>query len=154
MTPTWTQSLLLALLLCGLAPAAAAQAVRLDDSGTLVMGRQVPMRWDDARGTSTALSGAVVVHLRLDVRAWRGKRVRIYQVLPALPGTPVQVEWRSQGVLMPGRMRDGDRVLVFSGVPTAEALQDTLEIEFRMDGDRTSGRDRLRFEYELETDPE
>ena len=73
--------LLLALALAAASPCAMAQAVPLDDTGTLVMGRQVPMRWDDARGRDTTLSGGVVVHLRLDVRAWRGQVVRIYRAL-------------------------------------------------------------------------
>lgn len=145
--------LLLALALVAASPRAAAQAVPLDDTGTLVMGRQVPMRWDDARGATQMLSGSVVVHLRLDVRAWRGQVVRIYQVLPAQPGTPVEMQWRSRGVLMPGRMRDGDRVLVFAGRIDADQLQDTLELGLRLDGDRSSERERLRVGYELETDP-
>lgn len=146
-------SLLLALLPAG---PAAAQAVPVDDSQSQVMASTLRLTWDEStplvRRTST-LSGTLTVLVRLDVSPWRGRRGRIYHVLPANPGTPLQASWTTQGVLLPGSMRDGERVLVYAGPIETDLIQDTLRLTLQADGNHLSRPEQLRFSFEFEPDP-
>jgi len=144
---------LLTVLMLAAAPAARAQSYAVDDSASQVLASSVGLRWDSSmpasRGPQT-MSGSVTVNVRLDVRRWKGRQVRIYQVLQAPPGAGVLVSWTSQGRLMPGRMRDGERALVYVGRIDLDELQDIFHINITADGNRLEGREALRFGFELE----
>lgn len=132
---------------------ARAQTYPVDDSGSTVLGSDVRMRWDEAaprNGRAGWLTGHVTVLVRLDVRAWRGRNARIYQVLPPQPGAQVIAEWTSNGVLMPGRLRPGERALVFAGPISSDELSDTLRITLRADGDYLGRTESLDFSFEIE----
>lgn len=146
--------LVLAMLL--LAPPAHAQAYPVDDSASAVLGSDVRMRWDEAaprNGRAGWLTGYVTVLVRLDVRPWRGRKARIYQVLAPQPGAQVIAEWTSQGVLMPGRLRTGERALVYAGPITSDELSDTFRITLRADGDHLGRTESLDFSFEIEPEP-
>lgn len=150
--------LLLCLVLATLsfAPLARAQAYPVDDSASVVLGSDVRMRWDEAaprNGRAGWLTGYVTVLVRLDVRQWRGRQARIYQVLPPQPGAQVIAEWTSQGVLMPGRLRAGERALVYAGPITSDELSDTFRITLRADGDHLGRTESLDFSFEIEPEP-
>lgn len=140
----------------GMAPSAHAQAQRLDDSQSQVLGSTLQLRWDQAAprdGRAGTLSGTITVLVRLDVRAWRGRNARIYQVIPANAGVDVQAQWSTQGVLLPGQMRSGERALVYAGPVNSDFLQDTFRLTIRADGDRLERTERLEFDFEIEAEP-
>lgn len=152
------RSLLPSLVLAALlfAPQAGAQAYPVDDSASVVLGSEVRMRWDDAapsNGRAGWLTGYVTVLVRLDVRAWRGRNARVYQVLAPQPGAPVVAEWTSHGVLLPGRLRAGERALVYAGPITSDELSDTFRITLRADGDHLGRTESLDFSFEIEPEP-
>ena len=132
-----------------------AQAARVDDSASQVLGHTLKLRWDDPvpRNDSVrTMSGTITVHVRLDVRPWAGQQVRIYKKLGTSPGARVLVRWTSQGRLMPGQLRQGERSLVYAGPITSGELQDVLQLSVIADGSRLQeGREILDFDFELET---
>lgn len=135
------------------APQARAQSYPVDDSASVVLGSDVRMRWDEAaprNGRAGWLTGHVTVLVRLDVRAWRGRNARIYQVLPPQPGAQVIAEWTSHGVLLPGRLRAGERALVYAGPINGDELSDTFRITLRADGETLGRTESLDFSFEIE----
>ncbi|PRH83703.1 hypothetical protein C6N40_00735 [Arenimonas caeni] len=145
--------LLLSVALLTAAKGAGAQAIRVDDSQSQVLGSTLRLKWDQAAprdGRAGTLSGSITVLVRLDVRAWRGRNARIYQTLPAQAGADVLAHWTSQGVLLPGQMRSGERALVYAGPITSDFLQDTFRLTIRANGDTLERAERLDFGFEIE----
>lgn len=142
------------LLLQSLLPSAAqAQALPVDDSASQVLGSTLRLRWDDpmpVAGRAATLSGTVTVLVRLDVRPWRGRTGRIYHVLPKQRATDVVATWTTQGPMLPGRLRDGERTLVYSGPIDVDQLQDTFRLTIQADGDRMERSEQLKFSFEIE----
>ena len=137
--------LLATLAWCGIA---SAQAERVDDS-------TLKLRWDEVAprpGASATLSGTITVYVRLDVSPWRGRKARIYHVLPSQAGTSIVATWTTRGVLLPGKMRDGERVLVFAGQIDTDRLEDTFRLDIQADGNRLSRQEQLDFSFEIELD--
>lgn len=144
--------LLATLAWCGIA---SAQAERVDDSGSQVLGSTLKLRWDEVAprpGASATLSGTITVYVRLDVSPWRGRKARIYHVLPSQAGTSIVATWTTRGVLLPGKMRDGERVLVFAGQIDTDRLEDTFRLDIQADGNRLSRQEQLDFSFEIELD--
>ncbi|HLS83628.1 MAG TPA: hypothetical protein VK016_03095 [Arenimonas sp.] len=144
---------LLTLCMLLLAPPAQAQAVRLDDSRTQVLGSALRLEWVDSvprPGTAQLMSGSITVHVRLDVRAWKGRNVRIYKMLEPTAGARMLVRWTGQGRLADGQLQEGQRSLVYAGPITTDELQDVLQVTVLADGNRYNGRESLRFHFELE----
>jgi len=84
-----------------------------------------------------------------------GKNVRIFLVMPPqIPGvagqTGMEVEWRTQGVFLPGKARPGERVLFFEGVIQQSPLRDLIAYTFRMDARYNQGQVRFDPAYEIE----
>ena len=151
MKPTFR--LFASLLLAAATSVASAQSTRLDDTGTQVMASTLRLKWDDALPGATpvqTLSGTVTVMVRLDTRPWRGRGARIYQVLPAQPGGRVFAQWTSQGSLLPGQLRDGERALVYAGAVEFDELRDTLRLTITADGAGLEGAQALGFGFEIE----
>ena len=145
-------SRLLPLLLCLLlaAPAALAQAIPVDDSSSQVLGGLVRMEWEDpAPGRSDRLMGRVTVLVRLDTAPLRGRRGRIFHVL-APQSTPVQAEWTTRGVLLPGTVADGERTLVYAGAIDQDLIEDTFQLTIIADGRLLSRPEQLEFSFEFE----
>lgn len=150
---TTRPSSLLALCLLLAASPALAQVARLDDSRTQVLGSSLKLGWADPiprPGTAQIMSGAITVHVRLDVRAWKGRNVRIYKVLEPTTGARVLVQWTGQGRLAPGQLREGQRALVYAGPIMTDELQDVLRVTVLADGSQLGGREVLKFNFELE----
>jgi hypothetical protein len=148
--------LMLVLSALSFAPQAHAQAYPVDDSASVVLGSDVRMRWDEAaprNGRAGWLTGYVSVLVRLDLRPWRGRQARIYQVLAPAPGARVVAEWTSHGVLLPGRVQAGERSLVYAGPITSDELSDTFRITLRADGDYLGRTESLDFSFEIEPEP-
>jgi hypothetical protein len=141
------------MLLAFLPSPATAQTLPVDDSASQVLGSTLRLRWDDpmpVNGRTATLSGTVTVLVRLDVRSWRGRTGRIYQVLPKQPATDVVATWTTQGPMLPGRLRDGERTLVFSGPIEVDELQDTFRLTIQANGDRMERTEQLKFSFEIE----
>ncbi|MGO1073487.1 hypothetical protein [Lysobacter sp. CA199] len=136
------------------APALAA-SYRVDDSGTQVSAPNVQMRWDSplpGGGAGSGVTGVLDVALRLNVATWRGRVGRVYMSLPASPSAPLTATWTSQGRLLPGSLRAGERGLVYSGLIPETALEDHLRLSLRTDGQRLLRAETLNFTFEIDLD--
>ncbi|WP_188310275.1 hypothetical protein [Arenimonas fontis] len=145
--------LLLGLGLLLASPAALGQAMRVDDSASQVLGSTLKLAWDEpmpGRGGVQTLSGTITVQVRLNVRPWKGQRARIYQVLQTPASTRVHARWSSQGRLLPGQLRGGERALVYAGLIDADELQDVFQLTIVADGDGLEDRETLNFDFEIE----
>lgn len=87
--------------------------------------------------------------------AFIGKNVRIFLIIP--PQTPgiagsagLEVQWRTQGVFLPGNARPGERVLFFQGVIQQSPLRDLIAYTFRVDARYNNGQIRFDPIYEIE----
>lgn len=148
--PALALALLLAAAPCG---SARAQAHPVDDSGSHVLGGTVRMRWDDARAERRAaqtVSGGIEVQVRLNVAPWQGRQGRIFMTLPAQPTGRVDVVWTTHGVLLPGRLRDGERQLVYAGPIRGPVIEDIQRLLIRADGGRLTRPEQLHFAFEIE----
>jgi hypothetical protein len=148
------RSLLLLLVAVLFTSPVAAQTFPVDDSASQVLeAGPVKMRWNTLvpqPGQASAMTGQVVVLVRLDVSPWRGRRARIYQTLPSQPIGPVDVRWTANGPLLPGALRDGGRTLVYAGPIQSDRLEDTFRITIQADGNRVLRPQDLTFAFEIE----
>jgi hypothetical protein len=132
---------------------AGAETHRIDDSGTQVLDGSMRLKWNERipRGTQAFLaSGQVTVLARLDVSPWKGRQARIYLRLPQQPGGQFDVAWTTQGRLMPGILRSGERTLVYAGPIRADTIEDTLRLRVEVDTRRLSREDQLEFSFEID----
>lgn len=146
--PAWLACLFALLLPFG----AQAQAQRIDDSGTQVLGGVVRLKWQKAApapGEPNLLVGQVTVLVRLDVSPWKGRRGRIYHQM-SRQGNPVTASWTTRGALLPGEVRDGERTLVYAGLVTGDLIEDTLVLTLTANADQLSRLDQLEFSFEFE----
>ena len=140
-----------ALACCGLSAHA---AERIDDSGSRVLGAPLTrMRWEETPGRmSGTVSGQTRVLVRLDVGPWQGRQGRIFMTLAPQPIGRVDLAWTSQGLLLPGQMRDGERRLVYAGPITSPVIEDVQHLEIRADGQRLVRPEQLVISFEIETE--
>jgi hypothetical protein len=132
-----------------------AQAYRVDDGGSQVLGgplRLKPITPMPRGQLATALFGDTRVLVRLDVAPWKGRRGRIYMTLPQHAGGQVAATWTTQGRLLPGTVRSGERTLVYAGPIDADALEDTLRLSIQADGRDLSRGEQLAFSFEIDLD--
>jgi len=147
--------LALALTCALLAATVSAQTYRVDDSGSQVLGgplRLKPITPMPHGELATALFGQTGVLVRLDVASWKGRRGRIYMSLPQQPGGQVAAAWSTQGRLLPGVVRSGERTLVYAGPIGADMLEDTLRLRIQADGRGLARDSRLAFSFEIDLD--
>lgn len=136
---------------------ARAQAFPVDDSASQVLSPgNVDMRWDSllpGPGRPSTISGDTVVRVVLDLARWRGGRGRLYMRLPPSANGAVLARWRSEGVLLEGALRDGERALVYAGGFASDQLVDTLYLRLQADGERVLRPQALNFTFEIEPEP-
>lgn len=110
----------------------------------------------DAQLNDIAIAESPFTELRLVVpAAYVGKRVRVDALLPAftqgLEGSRgLEIEWRTQGVFRPGKLRMGERVPLFEGVASGPLLSDRVAYIIRMDARYVIGPVRFETVYEIE----
>jgi len=141
---------LASLLIC--LPAAAA-TYKVDDSASQVLGNNVRMKWDSVvpqAGRRATVSGELTVLVRLNVSQWQGQQGRIYMTLPAQPTGPVSATWTTQGRLLPGVLRAGERTLVYAGPIHAGLIEDTLRLLIQADGQKLVRPEQLTFSFEID----
>ncbi|MGH8081418.1 MAG: hypothetical protein ACREP7_12665 [Lysobacter sp.] len=132
-----------------------AATFRVDDSGSQVSANSVQMRWDSplsGDASRAGVTGALTVALRLNVASWRGRAGRIYMTLPASPSGPLSATWTTQGRLLPGVLRAGERSLVYAGPIPDGTLEDSLRLTLQADGQRLVRAEALTFSFEIDLD--
>jgi hypothetical protein len=128
---------------------------RVDDSGSQVLGgplRLKPITPMPRGELATAVFGQTRVLVRLDTAPWKGRRGRIYMTLPQDAHSQVVATWNTQGRLLPGTLRSGERTLVYAGPIDADTLEDTLRLSIQADGRELARGERLAFSFEIDLD--
>ena len=128
---------------------------RIDDSGSQVLGgplRLKPITPMPRGELATAVFGQTRVLVRLDTAPWKGRRGRIYMTLPQNADSQVVATWGTQGRLLPGTLRSGERTLVYAGPIDAGTLEDTLRLSIQADGRELARGERLAFSFEIDLD--
>lgn len=148
---------MLAALACALVAGATAAATYIvDDSSTIPYEAQAPTRWRNTIGAGRQMSndieGAATIAIRLNVQPWLNRNGRIYLALPQQPIGVVNVEWATQGRLLPGKLQSGERTLVFAGPVRTPFLEDNLTVHVVADGRRVISNQRLQFHFEIDVD--
>jgi len=138
------------------AGAAAAVTYTVDDTGTIPYEVQAPTRWRTASGSnrqmSSEIEGATTVNVRLNVQPWQNRNGRIYLALPQQSVGVVNVEWATQGRLLPGKLQSGERTLVYAGPIRTAFLEDNFSVRVVADGRRVNATQRLQFHFEIDVD--
>ena len=138
-----------------LAATVSAQTYRVDDSASQVLGgplRLKPITPMPRGERATALFGQTSVLVRLDVAPWKGRRGRIYMSLPQQADGQVVATWGTQGRLLPGSLRSGERTLVYAGPIDAGMLEDTLRLRIQADSRGLARNGQLAFSFEIDLD--
>jgi hypothetical protein len=142
------------LALASSAPATAA-TFAVDDSTSYAHDANTAMKWKIAgsnRRGGTAVEGATLVTVRLNLTPWANKTGKIYMTLPKQAIGPVKATWTTQGRLLAGQLIAGDRTLVFAGPIRGSKLEDTIALTVEADGQRLVGAQRLQFAFEIDVD--
>ncbi|MEJ8854883.1 hypothetical protein WKW79_09910 [Variovorax robiniae] len=146
------RSLALALACAG----AQAATFRVNDTGTVVSQPVTPMHWRQlvpSRHADHTVEGRLDVALRLNLSAWVNRPARIYMVLAPTEGQRLTATWRTQGRLLPGALRGGDRTVVFDGLVRDAFLSETLALDLVADGRLLTRMQSLHFHFEIEVSP-
>lgn len=127
-------------------------AIRIDDSGTVVVDPVLAMRWQPAGRTAASplVSATTRVAVQLNLAAWVGQTGRVYMTLPRGPGPAVRATWQTGGTLIPGTLMSGERAMVYAGTIAAPVMRDQIEITLEADGSRLEHPEALSFGFEIE----
>lgn len=141
----------------GAAGGLAAATYVVDDSSTIPYEAQAPMRWRNAPGGANRqmtndIEGGATVNVRLNLQPWQNRNGRIYLALPQQPIGVVNVEWSTQGRMLPGKLQSGERTLVFAGPIRTQFLEDNFVVRVVADGRRVNAMQRLQFHFEIDVD--
>jgi hypothetical protein len=148
-------AIVLAVSLAAAARPAASATYRVDDSASIPRESTALLGWRDAvptRGGSDTLEGTIGVALRLDLGPWRNRSGRLFLVLPEQATPVVQLSWRTQGRLLPGRVVPGQRVLVYEGLISTPFIDERLELGIEASGERLAGTQPVNFHFEIDVD--
>jgi hypothetical protein len=138
-----------------IASAAAANPHRLDDSASHTVPPQVQMQWRELPPGTPGAGGMeawLTVNVRIDTRAWVGRSGRVYMVLPRDQASTIEASWSTQGRMLAGQLRSGERALVFAGTLSAPTLEDQFKVRLRSAPDWQGSLRRLNFHFELDAD--
>ncbi len=145
----------LTLLACAAALSAGAATYQVDDSLSLPGEAVTAMKWRSlapGRGIGNEVEGASIVTVRLNLMPWLNRSGRIYLALPEQPIGQVSASWTTQGKLLAGELRSGNRTLVYSGPIRVGLLEDTIALKLTADGQRLVAPQRLQFHFEIDVD--
>ena len=137
------------------AGAASAATFAVDDSTSYAHDANTAMKWKIAganRKGGTAVEGATLVTVRLNLTPWANKNGKIYMALAKQVIGPVKANWTTQGRLLAGQLISGERTLVYAGPIRANVLEDTIALTVEADGQRLVGAQRLKFSFEIDVD--
>ena len=140
-----------ALLALFVAGSSAAATFVVDDSSTIPFETQVVTRWRDSatggRQMSNDIEGGAIVTIRLNLQPWLNRNGRIYLALPQQPIGVVNVEWATQGRMLPGKLQSGERTLVYAGPIRTNVLEDNFTVRVVADGRRVAAAQRLQIPF-------
>ncbi len=152
-TPAGTLIALIALVAAG---SAFATTYIVDDSSTIPFESQVVTRWRNTTGAyrqlSSEIEGGATVSIRLNLQPWLNRNGRVYLALPQQPVGVVNVEWATQGRLLPGKLQSGERTLVYAGPIRSGFIEDNFTVRVVADGRRVAAAQRLQFHFEIDVD--
>ena len=135
---------------------ARAKTTTIDDSGTQALEPSVSLRWKTAApprsGADNSMVGTTTIRVRLNVMPWMRRSGRIYLDLPAQQPGPITASWITQGKLMPGQVRSGNRVLIYSGPIASPFMEDVLKFQFSVDGSLVRRAFPVTFHFEIDED--
>ncbi len=138
------------------APLVVAKAIRIDDTGTVVSDPVIGMKWKNlvpGRGANHTVEASTRVDLALNLAAWLNKRARVYMVLAPTADTQVIARWSTQGRLLSGSVRSGERTLVFDGLVSWATLRESIFLYLQTDGRYLTQVQSLDFYFEIEVTP-
>ena len=145
-----------ALFALSVAGVSAAATYVVDDSGSIPFETNVSTRWRDGlsggRQMSNDIEGGATVTIRLNLQPWLNRNGRIYLALPQQPIGVVNVEWATQGRMLPGKLQSGERTLVYAGPIRTNFLEDNFTVRVVADGRRVVATQRLQFHFEIDVD--
>jgi hypothetical protein len=151
-----TASLAVLLLVCaawsGPLPAA---TFRVDEAGSLPRESSAVLNWRapvPSRSADDTLEGTTSVLMRLNVAAWMNRKGRLFLVFPEQAAPVTRLQWRTQGRLLSGEARPGQRVLVHDGLIESPWLEDRIELAIEARGDQLGGMQSLNFHFEIDVD--
>ena len=127
----------------------------VDDRASAPYESTAKMEWDSVapvRGVSASLSGRMMVQVRLDVRTWQHRAGRIYLRLQNTTLNAINAAWVTNGRLLPGNVRSGERSLVYSGPIQTEAIDDVMVLTIHADGRRLVRNEAVKFAFEIDVD--
>ncbi|MGH8031642.1 MAG: hypothetical protein ACREO8_04570 [Luteimonas sp.] len=133
--------------------ASAQTSYRVDDSASQVLGstlRLKPLSPIPRGPQATLVAGDITVLVRLDVSPWKGRQGRIYMTLPPQPVAAITATWSTQGRLLPGTLRAGERTLVHAGPIHSDRIEDTLRLTIQADGRKFARDEQLAFWFEID----
>ena len=107
----------------------------VDDSSTIPFESQVVTRWRNTTGAyrqlGSEIEGGATVSIRLNLQPWLNRNGRVYLALPQQPVGVVNVEWATQGRLLPGKLQSGERTLVYAGPIRSGFIEDNFTVQRR-----------------------
>lgn len=131
-----------------------AKTLILDDSGSQAVEASVNLHWRSARpsrsGSDNLMVGSTTIRVRINVLPWMRRSGRVYLALPAQAPGPITASWTTEGRLMAGQVRSGNRMLVYSGPITAPFLEDVLRFQFGVDGSVVRRAFPLTYRFEID----
>jgi hypothetical protein len=138
------------------AQCAQAKSVTVDDSGSQALEPAVAMHWKTAVPTrspaGTLMVGTTTIRVRINLLPWLHHSGRIYLALPAQQPGALGLSWTTQGRLLPGQVKSGTRVLVYSGPIAAPFMEDTLTFQFSVDGALMRRTVPVTYHFEMDED--
>lgn len=136
--------------------AAGAATYAVDDTTSIPYETNVSSKWRDSptggRQMSHEIEGGATVTIRLNLQPWLNRNGRIYLALPQQPIGVVNVEWATQGRMLPGKLQSGERTLVYAGPIRSPILEDNFTVRVVADGRRVVATQRLQFHFEIDVD--
>ena len=129
----------------------------VDDSTSTVLSPLVRMKWNEIAPigqsqNNNMMRGQTDVLVRLDTRPFQSKVGRIFMRLDNPSFGRVSATWQTNGVLLPGIVRSGERSLVYSGVITQSVIEDTMRLILEADGRQLEMDQQIKFSFEVDID--
>ena len=134
---------------------ATAATFAVDDSTSYTRDANTAMKWklgSASRRAGSAVEGATVVTVRLNLAPWANKTGKVYMLLARQALAPVKASWTTQGRLLAGQLISGNRTLVYAGPIRSAVLEDTIALTLETDGQRLVSAQRLQFYFEIDVD--
>ena len=131
-----------------------AETVVLDDSRSYTTPPDAQMQWLPLRGSDRpgGMEAWVRVNILIDTSPWVGRSGRIYMVLPRDQASTIEAQWTTDGRLLAGQLRSGERTMVYAGLIQGDTLSDQMVVRLRSGPDWQGQHRRLNFSFELDLD--